>query len=87
MQVDLLALQPDILLLAYNDDSVASRSTLLLAMSTDEGSSWHDIAVLEADPRGSFHYPTLYYQQEKVGHTKLQLLSPILAPHGLGFML
>ena len=64
--MDLLALQPGILLLAYNDDSEASKGTLVLALSTDEGRSWHDVAVLEADPRGSFHYPTLLYQKEQV---------------------
>ena len=65
LQVDILALPHNTLLLAYNDDSEASRSTLLLAMSTNEGHSWHDIAVLEADPRGSFHYPTLLYHEEQ----------------------
>ncbi len=65
LQVDVLALHHNTLLLAYNDDSEASRSTLLLAMSTNEGRSWHDIAVLEADPRGSFHYPTLLYHEEQ----------------------
>ena len=66
--MDLLALEPGILLLAYNDDSEASRSTLVLAISTDEGILWHDIAILEADPAGSFHYPTLMYQEEQVWH-------------------
>ena len=66
--MDLLALEPGILLLAYNDDSEASRSTLVLAMSTDEGIMWHDIAILEADPAGSFHYPTLMYREEQVWH-------------------
>ena len=61
----MLALQHNTLLLAYNDDSEASRSTLLLAVSTNEGHSWHDVAVLEADPRGSFHYPTLLYHEEQ----------------------
>ena len=64
--MDLLALEPGILLLAYNDDSESSRSTLVLAMSTDDGSSWDDVAILEADPAGSFHYPTLMYQEEQV---------------------
>ncbi|CAK0763317.1 hypothetical protein CVIRNUC_003045 [Coccomyxa viridis] len=64
-KVDLLALEPGILLLAYNDDSEASRSTLVLAMSTDKGILWHDIAILESDPAGSFHYPTLMYQEEQ----------------------
>lgn len=66
--MDLLALEPGILLLAYNDDSEASRSTLVLAMSTDKGILWHDIAILESDPAGSFHYPTLMYQEEQVWH-------------------
>ena len=66
--MDLLALEPGILLLAYNDDSEASRSTLVLAMSTDEGNLWHDIAILEADPSGSFHYPTLMHEEEQVWH-------------------
>ena len=66
LQVDLLALQPGVLLLAYNDDSEASRSTLVLALSVNEGRSWHDVVVLEANPRGSFHYPTLMYQEQQV---------------------
>ncbi len=65
LQVDMLALQHNTLLLAYNDDSEASRSTLVLAMSRNEGHSWHNIGVLEADPRGSFHYPTLLYHEEQ----------------------
>ena len=67
LQIDVLALPHKVLLLAYNDDSEASRSTLLLAISTNEGESWHNAAVLEADPRGSFHYPTLLYHKEQAG--------------------
>ena len=66
LQVDLLALQPGVLLLAYNDDSEASRSTLVLAMSVNEGRSWRAVAVLEANPRGSFHYPTFMHQEQQV---------------------
>ena len=59
-QVDLAALPGGVLLLAYND-LVEDRSRLALATSTDTGASWRRVAVLEDDPRGSFHYPTIQY--------------------------
>lgn len=81
LQVDLLALPHNTLLLAYNDDSEASRSTLLLAISTNDGESWHNAAVLEADPRGSFHYPTLLYHKEQAGLHLQERCKPLLKVH------
>ena len=59
-QVDLAALPGGVLLLAYNDQA-RDRGRLALATSTDAGAAWRRVAVLEDDPRGSFHYPTIQY--------------------------
>lgn len=64
MQVDLAALPLGVLLLAYND-LVMDRSRLSLATSVDGGESWRRVVVLEADARGSFHYPTIHYLPER----------------------
>ena len=65
LQVDLAALPQGLLLLAYND-LLTDRSRLSLATSANGGESWHRVVVLEADARGSFHYPTIHYLPKQV---------------------
>lgn len=52
-------------MIAFNNDA-RTRSALTLARSQDAGASWHNLAVLEDDPLGSFSYPTLLYDTAKV---------------------
>ena len=63
--MDLAALPSGVLLLAYNDLQT-DRSRLSLATSVDGGESWCRAVVLEADARGSFHYPTIHYLPKQV---------------------
>lgn len=65
-QVDVISLPQDVLLLAYNDDTETFRSTLALASSVDGGHAWSQRAVLEADSRGSFHYPSILVLSSQV---------------------
>ena len=52
------------LLLAFND-SEASRDTLRLALSKDEGRTWRRIATIAQEPQGDFSYP--YFLQTHDG--------------------
>ena len=65
VQLDVIALPNNTLVVAY-DDSIAKRSPLRLATSTDGGLSWTRAALIEDDPEGSFHYPALVYDAKKV---------------------
>ncbi|CAL8467786.1 g7324 [Coccomyxa elongata] len=67
-KVDVVLLPEDVLLVAYNDNAESSRDTLALASSGDGGHTWVQRALLETNPSGSFHYPTLLYDssQDKI---------------------
>jgi hypothetical protein len=64
--VDLAALPDGTLLLALNDNATA-RSPLALAASRDGGATWRRVAVLEDDPDGNFHYPTVIFMPGRGG--------------------
>ena len=63
--MDVIAIPNNTLVVAYND-SPNKRSPLRLATSTDGGLTWVKAAVIENDPEGSFHYPALLYDAQKV---------------------
>lgn len=63
--MDILSLPNNTLVAAYND-SPNRRSPLALAVSTDGGQNWTRSAVIEDEPDGSFHYPALTYDAQKV---------------------
>lgn len=64
--MDLATLPDGTLLLALNDNATA-RSPLSLASSRDGGATWRRIAVLEQDPGGNFHYPTVLFAPGAAG--------------------
>lgn len=66
VQVDVVLLPEDVLLVAYNDNAESLRDTLALASSGDGGHTWVQRALLETNPFGSFHYPTLLYDSVQV---------------------
>ena len=55
------------LLVAYND-STSKRDSLSLALSSDEGGSWEQLATLESDRNKSFSYPYLIQSSDGVIH-------------------
>ena len=59
--IDLLKLDDGRLLLMYNPvaENWGSRSPLNLALSTDNGATWRDLASIESEPKMEFSYPAI----------------------------
>ena len=66
--IDLVRLSDGRLLLVYNPVAAnwGSRSPLNLALSTDNGVTWRDIASLESEPKMEFSYPAIVTTSEGV---------------------
>lgn len=66
--IDLADLDDGRLLLVYNpvSENWGSRSPLNLAISTDNGVTWRDIASLESEPQMEFSYPAIVRTKDGV---------------------
>jgi len=64
--VELIRLNDGRLLLVYNDSSV-KRTPLVVALSEDDGETWHNVIVLEKE-EGEFSYPSAVEHSDGIVH-------------------